>query len=266
MWQFFGTLRFKLSVLNLAVFGLLLVLLNATILIVREQELRQQFDARLRDRAEIIVDEITIPLENRTDPLDAPASPGRFNPFRFPGYFFQLRSAEGDVLERSKSLGAQTLPLESVTARAKDAGAPILDTIHDDVARSLLEGDAELRLLTLYRDEPGSPPFYLQMAVSTEALERSIGQLRLIVWTVGLAALVMAGAASWLLAGRSLAPLARVARLADELHAGQFAPRFETPSGEDEVADMVSRINAMLDRLSDSFLSQERFIADAAHE
>ncbi len=266
MWHHIGTLRFKLTVLNLAVFGLLLVLLNATILIVRERDLREQFDTRLRDRAEVIVDEITLPIMERSNPAEVPTFPRRFNPFRFPGYFFQLRSAGGDVLERSRSLAEQTLPLEGAATAARDSDAPIVETIQDGVARTLLEGQEELRLLTLYRNEVDSPPFYLQMAVSTKPLERSIVRLRRIVWVVGPVALVIAAVASWFLAGRSLAPLVRVADVADQLQADQFALRFQTPPGRDEVANMVLKINAMLDRLSDSFLSQERFITDAAHE
>jgi len=254
------SLRFRLTALYAAVFGTLLTGVGTVVLVIHERDLREQFDARLKDRAAIIVDEITLPRDFRSHRQALRRQRERFNPFRFPGYYFQLRSEDGELIEQSVSLGERELPFSDVAAEAKDRGGPVFETID---APSF--ADAPLRLLTLYRRVEGSPPFYLQMAVSSEALAYPIQRLRRVLYVACPAAILLAAVAAWFLAGRALAPLARVAQAADRLSAEQLALRVEA-TGKDEVARVVASINAMLDRLAVGFRSHERFIADAAHE
>ena len=81
-------------------------------------------------------------------------------------------------------------------------------------------------------------------------------------------ALIAALIASWLVAGRALAPLRAVAELAATIGAAEDigARRLPTRRGADEVARLTGSFNAMLDRLQGAFDSQRRFVADASHE
>ncbi len=266
MLRHVGTLRFRLTALYVAVFGVLLVALFTTILLARESELREQFDARLVDRAELIVEQINVVTKQRVGSRGIGRLPRRANPFRFPGYYFQLRNMDGKVLERSRSLAEHTLPIPDAAASDEPPLDPLVETIRGAGADEILGGEAGLRVLTVHHVDSDEEPFYLQMALSTAPLEASIGHLRRLVWTCAPAALIIAAIASWFLAGRSLAPISRVAAVAEQLQAEQFTGRFEAPAGRDEVADMIAKINAMLDRLSNAFVCHERFIADVAHE
>jgi hypothetical protein len=93
------TLRFKLAALNLAVFGMILAALGVTVLTVREDYLREDFDERLIDRAETMVRAIELGEGNTRTPRSTDSLAPRLNPFRFPGYYFQIRGADGSVLE-----------------------------------------------------------------------------------------------------------------------------------------------------------------------
>ena len=81
-------------------------------------------------------------------------------------------------------------------------------------------------------------------------------------------ALIAALVASWLVAGRALAPLRAVAQLAATIGAAEDigGRRLPTRGGRDEVARLARSFNAMLDRLQSAFDSQRRFVADASHE
>ena len=80
-------------------------------------------------------------------------------------------------------------------------------------------------------------------------------------------ALVAALLASWLVAGRALAPLKAVAGAAEEIgRARDFDRRLEQPRSRDEVATLATSFNRMLSRLQDAFESQRRFVSDASHE
>ena len=81
---------------------------------------------------------------------------------------------------------------------------------------------------------------------------------------LGVAAPLMAALLWWLIA-RSLQPLARVARQVGEQDATGLAPLPATGL-PDEVAPLVSALNALLDRLAQAWGQQRAFVADAAHE
>lgn len=78
-------------------------------------------------------------------------------------------------------------------------------------------------------------------------------------------ALVMAALASWLVAGRVLAPIRLVRRTAENITAGDLRQRIRV-SGRDDVAALAATFNRMLDRLEHSFDVQRRFLDDAGHE
>jgi len=260
------TLRFKLAALNLLVFGVIFSALCFLILTLRERGVMAEFDERLIDRAERMVESIHI---KRVMPETASApyvEKGRLVPFRFPGYFFQVRASNGMVLERSINLGPFTMPFSEEAKASRDRGTPTVETYTGEVARSLLGSDGEIRLLTLHHEATDLAPFYLQVGLNLAPARESVAELRrlvLLLLPIGFAAV---GAASWLMARRSLTPIGRIARQARALTAAHLDRRITVPAGRDEVAEMVVTINEMLDRLEGAFKAQERFIADASHE
>jgi signal transduction histidine kinase len=80
-------------------------------------------------------------------------------------------------------------------------------------------------------------------------------------------ALIAALLASWLVAGRALAPLKSVAVAAEKIgRERDFARRLPERRSKDEVATLAASFNGMLARLQDSFEAQRRFVSDASHE
>lgn len=80
-------------------------------------------------------------------------------------------------------------------------------------------------------------------------------------------ALVAALLASWLVAGRALAPLKSVAVTAEAIGRDRdFSRRLEVPRSHDDVSALASSFNGMLSRLQDAYEAQRRFVSDASHE
>jgi len=260
------TLRFKLASVLLVVFGVILGGLCTMVLALRENYLREDFDERLVNRAETIVDDIVSAAEDNPDAKVEGVLRRRVSRFRFPGYFVQVRLPEEPVFARSPRLGDNTLPLSDVAKASSKSDEPLVETIRDGVALDLLGADAELRLLTLRHAGSDGQSFYLQIAADLNRVNESVRNLRQVFILVIAIGLVVTGIASWLLARRSLSPIARIAEIAELLRADDLTQRFEQPRGKDEVATMVATINRMLDRLADAFQAQERFSADVAHE
>lgn len=74
------------------------------------------------------------------------------------------------------------------------------------------------------------------------------------------------GALTWFGIGRTLAPVDRIRREADEIGATELHRRLPEPPRQDEIGRLARTMNRMLDRLDYAQQQQRRFIADAAHE
>jgi Mg2+-importing ATPase len=89
----------------------------------------------------------------------------------------------------------------------------------------------------------------------------------LIVLLVGLPGAACAfAAAGYLVAGRALAPLTLMAERARRLSGTSLSERLPIVNAEDEMGQLASVFNEMLERLEASFVELRRFTADASHE
>jgi signal transduction histidine kinase len=82
---------------------------------------------------------------------------------------------------------------------------------------------------------------------------------------VGLAVLLLGSLLSWRLADRVVRPVGALTRAARAISETDFSRRIPV-QGHDEVAQLASTFNDMLDRLERAFGAQRRFVDDAGHE
>ena len=265
-FQHCRTLRFRLAVLYALVFGVIQVGLCLVILNARERYLREDFDERLVDRAETMVEAISIRAGEAAGRNEQQRTEPRLNPFRFPGYYFQIRAESGAIRERSHNLRGASLPLSEPARAARGTGRAVLETIDSQFVGSSTTVPQRLRLLTVYRNAREMEPFYLQLGATLKPVQESVAELRSLFAVVVPASLILAAVASWALARRSLAPIGEIARQTRDLTVAHLDRRIQTRLRGDEVAELTAVINGMLDRLEASFRAQERFVADASHE
>ncbi|GAA4054977.1 HAMP domain-containing sensor histidine kinase [Actinomadura miaoliensis] len=70
----------------------------------------------------------------------------------------------------------------------------------------------------------------------------------------------------WILAGRMLAPLTRIADAARMAANGSLSHRIRLPGRKDEVRELADVFDAMLEQLESHVTRQQRFAANASHE
>src|SRR4051794_12426927 len=70
----------------------------------------------------------------------------------------------------------------------------------------------------------------------------------------------------WFLAGRMLAPLARITDATRTAASGSLSHRIELPGRRDEFRELADSFDAMLERLEAHVAEQQRFAANASHE
>jgi two-component system sensor histidine kinase VanS len=87
-------------------------------------------------------------------------------------------------------------------------------------------------------------------------------------WAAGVMGflLVFGLAGGWLLAGRMLAPLARITDATRTAATGSLSHRIRLPGPRDELRELADAFDAMLARLEAHLAEQRRFAANASHE
>jgi two-component system OmpR family sensor kinase len=104
------------------------------------------------------------------------------------------------------------------------------------------------------------------VAQDTANQQRAVWSLAATVAAVGVIALALSLVGGWFLAGRVLAPIARISRTAQAMLEGNLSARIANDSTETELGQVASALNAAFDRLRLALDRQQRFTADASHE
>jgi two-component system, OmpR family, sensor kinase len=111
---------------------------------------------------------------------------------------------------------------------------------------------------------------YVVTGQSTRVPQSNLSGVVVFLVISAIAGLVAGLIAIWVVAGRALAPLKRVAVTADEIgRTRDFARRLRvngSNGSQDEVGLLASSFNGMLRQLQDAFESQRQFVSDASHE
>jgi len=84
-------------------------------------------------------------------------------------------------------------------------------------------------------------------------------------WVIPIA-IVLASAGGYFLARKSLAPVVAMSTQAGRIGAANLHERLAVQNDRDELGHLAQSFNSLLDRLSQSFERQRRFMADASHE
>ncbi len=108
--------------------------------------------------------------------------------------------------------------------------------------------------------------FVVLVGRSTELVSESTG-LVVTALVAGLPLLLLlVGAMTWRVVGRTLAPVDAIRREVDEVSATEMHRRVPADAADREIAELGSTMNRMLDRLQLAQERQRRFVSDASHE
>lgn len=204
----------------------------------------------------------TLHPQETPEPLDYDVIHSRLPPineFAFPGIYIQLIDRDGNVVVKSDSLGEQELPVNPSLIERGFAGSIAIETV--------AAGDsAGVRIMVspLYLKDD---ILLLEVAQSVNPIETTMSQVRWALLASVLMALALAGVLGAVLVRRTLSPVGRITRTAQSIEAGSDLTRRVGYSGTmDEVGQLATTFDHMIERLDRVFQSQKHFVADASHE
>lgn len=248
------TLRARVALAAGAAILLAVVVIAVTVSVLVEHQLRSSLDRSLRERA----------AEVARLSASAPAVltvPGALDT-RIGGQQVSVEVVDrrGRLVARSLSLGGAILPVRAARAVVA-SGRPSFTQVQ--------LGGERLRLYVAPLPALGGAAAggAVLVAASTGEVEETLHRLHLVAVLSGLAAVVLAAGASFLLVRRALRPLERLSAAAAEIErTADLARRLPSPRTQDELGRLALTLNRMLAALERASESERRFLADASHE
>jgi signal transduction histidine kinase len=98
------------------------------------------------------------------------------------------------------------------------------------------------------------------------SVEQTVATVGNVLWLAVPIVTALAALLAWSLASRALRPVRSITDQAATITGGTLDTRVPVPASGDEVADLASTVNEMLDRLESDDHRRRRFVSDASHE
>jgi heavy metal sensor kinase len=209
------------------------------------ESLEDQIEAQERiARTGIVVDGSELALDDELTLLDDDA-------------FVRLLSRDGDVVAQRSGEFDEVPVVSSTLSEALEHGESISTMQVDDVA---------LRVRTVSIRQGDETVGALQVGLPSEDVTDTLNNVVSLVAIGAPILLALAIAGGYLMAGRTLAPVSAITRLAARISDRDLHTRLELDLPDDELGRLARTFDAMLARIESAFERQRRFTGDAAHE
>jgi signal transduction histidine kinase len=184
-------------------------------------------------------------------------------PFALERTLIELRTVRGAVVAKSRELGEFEIPLNEIEREEVARSRVSFDT-----RRFSVRGSKETlyRVANVFIDRPGTNDFILQVASPMILLERERRGLFAFFLLSIPATLGIAGVLSYSLSRRATKPIDDIIRKAKDITVRRMDQRVPVPRVRDEIYELATTLNGLLDRIQRAFVSQEAFVADASHQ
>ena len=162
-------------------------------------------------------------------------------------YYFQLRTLDGKLIEKSASLGDLILPY------FKDMGE----------FETLRVGNHFLRMIN-YKDKHNQ--IIIQVAYNVKNERDMLLRFEIIVFSTLFFILVISGASGFYVSHKALSPLEELSREIRGITEHSLDKKVQINDVPSELKCVIDAFNSLLERLNRAFMREKQFISDVSHE
>ena len=253
------SIRWRLTLWFTLILGVIILLFGAFFYVALQNWLITQVDGNLRVYSTQVHG--TLHSDESTGPLDYDVIHSSLPPINeivSPGIFVQIIDSNGNVVVKSDNLQDQELPAASSLIATGFSGQEAIQTVSS--------GNTRIRIMIspLYLKDQTLALEVAQSLASTDAAIGRIGLAVLISMVVILTLALISGA---ILVRRALSPVRRITTTAQGISSSSDLSRrvgYRGPA--DEIGQLATTFDHMIERLDRAFQSQKDFVADASHE
>lgn len=239
--------RLRMALVFTMLVGALLALFGMLVFAHAEHLREEEFFDRLEDRA-ILVERLI--EESRGMTVDEAE---------------HLARALRDALPEESIVVIDTSGLRMFEREPIDMPVSWRETATRQGRARITQGDRQFVVIDRPETRPVGILYTMASAIDASGHE-SVSELRRSMWITGLVALLLTAGIAWLYATWALVPVRLLVRRAAEIH--EPTERLPEPSGRrgDELSELTTVLNDLLERIDGAFGVQRSFIANASHE
>lgn len=245
------SLRLRLTLLYSTLVGGILLIFGTAVYILISVILLNQVDNLLAAAAHDIIEVTAVDRSGEVSAISLPSLDMTANTY------VQVWGRDGKLKSSSPGISAMRVPLDPIGLQTKDP-----------VYREHSTNGIHLRVLSVPLQLGEHKVAVLQVAASLTVADAARANLINILLASAIVSAGLAALGSWLVLGRSLAPLRTVTETAQAINRADDLSRripYRGPIG-DEIGSLIESFNQTLERLEDLFTSQRRLLADVSHE
>jgi two-component system, OmpR family, sensor kinase len=252
-----SSLRMRLTIWYAGAFSVVLILFSLGVYYVVKRSLYERLDTSLRSTLRVVSKGVA-----SYQPTDSPAlSPAEL--LADPGAANQLVA----LLDDNGSLLSQRPQHSPLALRLPQPFHPSGSPQTFQLAESAPDADDECRgVYQKVLNTKTNVAYVVAVIASDEVLSDQLDTLQDVLTGAIALALFLAGGGGWLLAERSLAPLAAMTAAAEQISAANLGERVPIGNRRDELGRLASSFNALLSRMDSAFAQQRQFMANASHD
>ena len=199
---------------------------------------------------------------NITDPTDYNAVCSclpSVDRFASPGIYIQLADKNGNIMGKSDNLGDQYLPVDQSQLDPVLKGEFRVGIVTASDGTRLRVMDSPLKL--------GNQTLVVEVGHSLKQIDNTMSSVRWAILGGVLAALTLVGVSGGVLVRRALSPVGRITRTAQNIElSSDLSRRVGYKGPMDEVGQLATTFDHMIEHLERDFKAQKHFIADASHD
>lgn len=189
------------------------------------------------------------------------------------------------VLQPFAEENFRSLPIEesyfnsAIEIRSRDGSKILSSSQFKDISSSLPAPDMNKGESGFFSIETGSgeavrilisplsgEQYYLIQASKLGDIKHTLASLKILLAVIIPLVLVATSFGGYLIASRALAPVAEITDRAREIQAKNLDQLLDIKTSDIELRNLVITLNAMMDRLNQTFRSMEQFTMDVSHE
>jgi signal transduction histidine kinase len=252
------SLRLRLTVLTGLLTGGTVLLFALVFYLVLQDDLLDEVDGQLRERAELVIQILEADGDLSNDNSLPP--PSALVEFTTPGIYVALLAHDGQVRATSANVPEGQLPTRADLVTVAQRGNITTGTVTTG-------RDEQLRLLVAPMHENGQPGPLLVVGQSLEPLQRALAQARVLLMICGTLAVGLAVGGALVLTGQTLRPIARLTQAAASIDTtGHYHERVPLPQRNDEVGQLATTVNMLIATVERTLEQQRQLVADTSHE
>lgn len=256
------SLRLKLILGSLLLLAAVILAFDVFIYVARRRALMEVLDGRLYSGTQSIALRLEIDSGRPVfDPADE-AEPQPDPPRRF-----RITDDRGRIVSQSPAPGGPAWPPASTTPPNPRWTTTGSGREAWRIATWVHRFDIDTEAAEEEPARPGMPvSAVIQCAEPLAGTTEEMRELASLLAIVSLAAFLIAGGGSFLLAGRALRPVRRINEALADVSETRLDGRLNPASFDVELHPLIGQLNAALDRLEKGFRRERQFTADASHE